>query len=145
MLGLDSSMPPAGQLARSGGCVLIRPALTLAVMDDHSNAHYQIHIRGLLSDRLLSAFPELRARARNHETVLDGSLPDQSALHGVLGRIESLGLELLEVRRMRTRAQKPSDADEPAEAEEPGVVASDRASDNLHSSHSAGPYDRTAT
>ena len=33
------------------------------------------------------------------DTLLHGHLPDQSALHGVLGQIESLGLELVEVRR----------------------------------------------
>jgi hypothetical protein len=33
------------------------------------------------------------------ETVLAGALPDQAALHGVLGQIEALGLELLGVCR----------------------------------------------
>jgi hypothetical protein len=69
---------------------------------------YEIRIRGLLSERLLSAFPEMQARTRNHETVLAGALPDQSALHGVLGRIEALGLELLEVRRPRAKADTPA-------------------------------------
>ena len=55
-----------------------------------------------LAGGLLSAFPELDARTRNHETRLTGALPDQAALHGVLTRIEALGLELLEVRRTRT-------------------------------------------
>jgi len=32
--------------------------------------------------------------------VLSGYLPDQAALHGVLAQIESLGLELLAVRRV---------------------------------------------
>jgi hypothetical protein len=74
-------------------------------MDDSRNTtKYVIRVRGLLSERLLSAFPEMHARMRIHETVLTGALPDQSALHGVLGRIEALGLELLEVRRSRPRA-----------------------------------------
>jgi hypothetical protein len=60
---------------------------------------YEIRLRGLLSDTLLAAFPALRARADGPETVLTGVLPDQSALHGVLAQIESLGLELLELRR----------------------------------------------
>jgi hypothetical protein len=69
-------------------------------MNDNPKAtRYEIRIRGLLSERLLSAFPEMQARGRDRETVLTGALPDQSALHGVLGRIEALGLELLEVRR----------------------------------------------
>ena len=71
--------------------------------NDGRLTNYEIRIRGVMSDRLLSAFPELRARMRDHETVLTGSLPDQSALHGVLGRIEALGLELLEVRRGRPK------------------------------------------
>ena len=93
-------------------------------MNDHANPPcYEIHLRGELSDRLLSAFPELRARTRNHETLLTGALPDQSALHGVLARIEALGLELLEVRRMRTQAGTTAAVDEP------GAPASKRAGD----------------
>jgi|GEM_PF-557926 len=93
------------RLARSGGRGLIRGDPTLAAMDDnHTTTQYEIRVRGLLSDRLLSAFPEMRGRNREHETVLRGALPDQAALHGVLGRIEALGLELIEVRRARPRA-----------------------------------------
>jgi hypothetical protein len=78
-------------------------------MDDNRKAtHFEIRVRGLLGDRLLSAFPEMQARMQDHETVLAGELPDQSALHGVLGRIEALGLELLEVRRPRARAEAPA-------------------------------------
>jgi hypothetical protein len=36
---------------------------------------------------------------KSGETVLTGSLEDSSALFGVLGQIEALGLELLELRR----------------------------------------------
>jgi len=66
----------------------------------HDPTPYEIHLRGLLSEALLEAFPELQARRLGHDTVLVGSLPDQAALHGVIGRIEALGLELLEVRRI---------------------------------------------
>jgi hypothetical protein len=62
---------------------------------------YVIRIRGVLSDRLLTAFPEFRARTNRGDTELTGVLPDQAALHGVLVQIETLGLELLEVRRPR--------------------------------------------
>ena len=86
----------------------------LGGMDDHSNpTRYEIHVRGQLSDRLLGAFPDLVARTRNHETLLTGALPDQSALHGVLTRIEALGLELLEVRRLRTQPPATAEAEEP--------------------------------
>jgi hypothetical protein len=73
-------------------------------MDDNTTTTmYEIRVRGLLSDRLLGAFPEMHARLIDHETVLNGPLSDQSALHGVLGLIEALGLELLEVRRSTAR------------------------------------------
>ena len=66
---------------------------------------YEIRVRGVLGDTLLSAFPELHARMRDRETVLAGVLADQAALHGILGRIEALGLELLEVRRQSARTE----------------------------------------
>ncbi len=59
---------------------------------------YEIRIRGVLSDRLLRAFPDLEAETRGGETMLAGVLPDQAALYGVLNQIEALGLKLLEVR-----------------------------------------------
>lgn len=62
-------------------------------------ANYMIRVRGVLSDRLLTAFPGLRSRTDRGDTVLAGALPDQAALHGVLAQIEALGLELIEVRR----------------------------------------------
>jgi hypothetical protein len=60
---------------------------------------YEIRVRGILGDRLLTAFPDLVAVTDDGDTLLVGRLLDQSALHGVLGHIESLGLELVEVRR----------------------------------------------
>jgi hypothetical protein len=61
---------------------------------------YEISIRGWLSETLLAAFPTMHAQAQGAETKLTGPLPDHAALHGVLTQIESLGLELLEVRRL---------------------------------------------
>ena len=62
---------------------------------------YEIRVQGVLGETLLSAFPALRGRARDGTTVLLGRLPDQAALHGVLSQIESFGLELLAVNRVR--------------------------------------------
>ena len=63
--------------------------------------YYVIRVRGILSDRLLTAFPGLRSSTERGNTVMAGTLPDRAALHGVLAQIEALGLELLEVRRSR--------------------------------------------
>jgi hypothetical protein len=47
------------------------------------------------------------------ETVLTGLLEDQSAVFGVVGQIEALGLELLELRRIRPRATPLRSGDGP--------------------------------
>ena len=60
---------------------------------------YEIRVRGIIGHRLLTAFPDLVAVTDGSDTLLVGRLPDQSALHGVIGHIESLGLELVEIRR----------------------------------------------
>ena len=71
-------------------------------MDEPSRpVSYEIRVGGLLGDTLLGAFPGLYARADGTDTVLTGLLPDQAALYGVVALIESLGLELLELRRTR--------------------------------------------
>ncbi|HKP98773.1 MAG TPA: hypothetical protein VJ735_00450 [Actinomycetes bacterium] len=76
---------------------------------------YEIRIKGRLSDSLLTAFEGLSATVEPVETVLHGPVPDQSSLHGLLDRIQSLGLELVEIRRL------PPSADEqpPPESEPP--------------------------
>jgi hypothetical protein len=61
---------------------------------------YEIRIKGRLSDSLLAAFGELAASVEPAETVLHGPVRDQAALYGLLDRIQSLGLELVEVRRL---------------------------------------------
>jgi hypothetical protein len=62
---------------------------------------YEVRVRGRLSRTLASEFEQLALAASVEpvETVLSGPVEDQAALHGLLRRIESLGLELLEVRR----------------------------------------------
>jgi len=60
---------------------------------------YQITVRGRMSDALIAAFDGLAASRHPRHTVLIGELADQAALYGVLGRIESFGLELVDVRR----------------------------------------------
>ena len=60
---------------------------------------YEITVRGRLSGALIAAFDGLTATSSATDTVLRGDLVDQAALYGVLDRIESLGLELLDVRR----------------------------------------------
>jgi hypothetical protein len=75
---------------------------------------YELRIKGRLSDSVLAGFEGLRTTVQPVETVLYGSVQDQAALYGLLDRIQSLGLELVEVRQL------PASADQvPAEPEPP--------------------------
>jgi hypothetical protein len=60
--------------------------------------NYEITVRGRLSDRLVAGFDGLIAVPLPAATVLRGEL-DQAALYGVVARMESLGLELVDFRR----------------------------------------------
>ena len=59
---------------------------------------YTIQIHGHLGAMVLSEFPAMDSRHQGGDTVVTGRL-DRSALYGVQGEIETLGLELLEVRQ----------------------------------------------
>jgi len=66
---------------------------------------YEFRIKGRLSDSLCNAFRDFSSAIEPAETVLRGELRDQSELHGVLERIGSLALELVELRNLEpTRA-----------------------------------------
>jgi hypothetical protein len=47
----------------------------------------------------MQAFPTLAASRSGQDTLLVGLIPDQSALYGVIHQLETLGLQLLEIRR----------------------------------------------
>ncbi len=60
---------------------------------------YQIRVQENLSCEWATWFEEMTIEhPPNGETVLSGALPDQAALHGVLCRINSLGLTLISLR-----------------------------------------------
>ena len=59
---------------------------------------YEIRVRGPMGPTIMQAFPTLTATRSGQDTLLAGSLPDQSALYGVIHQLEALGLQLLEIR-----------------------------------------------
>src|SRR6266487_2697603 len=76
------------------------PALDHGRMDP-APARYVIRINGHLGATMLSAFPALAPQHHHAHPVLTGLL-DRSALYGVLAEIEALGLDLLELRKLRS-------------------------------------------
>jgi hypothetical protein len=63
-------------------------------------ATYEVRISGVVPAELLSELHDLTVSVVPSETVLQGSLPDQSAVVGLISRIHGLGLRLIEVRRL---------------------------------------------
>jgi hypothetical protein len=61
---------------------------------------YEIHVRGELPDDVLQELGGLQVSAEEPQTVLRGSIRDQAALHGILLRLQSLGIELVEMRQL---------------------------------------------
>jgi hypothetical protein len=63
-------------------------------------ANYEFRIRGRVSEPVLTSFEPLESTTEPVETILHGPVRDQSELHGILDRLQSLGLELVEVRKL---------------------------------------------
>jgi hypothetical protein len=63
-------------------------------------ANYETGIKGRLSDSLLLAFEGLAVTTEPVETILYGPIADQEAVHELLSKLQSLGLEVVEFRRL---------------------------------------------
>jgi hypothetical protein len=60
---------------------------------------YEIRIAGRLDETAVTAFAGQAVTCRDEVTVITGQF-DQAALHGMLEMIRSLGLDLIEARRV---------------------------------------------
>jgi hypothetical protein len=67
------------------------------------SSYYEIRVAGVLPPEALLDFDRLTASVEPVETVLHGPLRDQAALHGLLARLETFGVQVLEVRRLHER------------------------------------------
>ena len=61
---------------------------------------YELEFRGEPGPVMRDAFPEFELRPQQGMTRLRGDFVDQAALHGVIERVNSLGLELVSVNRI---------------------------------------------
>jgi hypothetical protein len=62
-------------------------------------ANYEIRIKGRISDSLLPAFEGMEVTTEPVETIVYGPIADQEAVHRLLIKLESLGLEVVDLRR----------------------------------------------
>lgn len=58
---------------------------------------YRITVKGHLSERFASVFDGFTVELGPDEATLVGVVVDQSHLHGILGQLRDLGIELLRV------------------------------------------------
>ena len=70
--------------------------MLVAVIGSNSR-HYEIVVRGRLSDRYECAFDGATLVPRHGHTMLRADLVDQSQLYGLLNRLRDLGIELVSV------------------------------------------------
>src|SRR5580658_10127378 len=68
------------------------------------SSYYEIRVIGVLPPEALLDFERLNASVEPVETVLHGPLRDQAALHGLLARLQTFGVQVVEVRRLHDPA-----------------------------------------
>ena len=61
---------------------------------------FEIRVTGTVPADILDEIPCARVVARPVETILQGPVADQAALHELLNRLQGLGLDVLELRRL---------------------------------------------
>ena len=65
---------------------------------------YEIRVSGLVPQDLLAEIEGVHVVVEPVQTVLRGPVVDQAALHGIINRLQRLGLDLIEVRRLSEEA-----------------------------------------
>jgi len=78
-----------------------------------TNAHefdqataYQIRLNGALDSSWSDWFDGFSISVEGNETLLSGIVPDQSALHGILAKINDLGLPIVSVEKISQTEQE---------------------------------------
>ena len=70
------------------------------MMGEGTGTLYRIVVRSELSDRYAVAFEGMKMETKDGETILTGEVIDQPHLHGILARINGLGLQLRSVQAL---------------------------------------------
>jgi hypothetical protein len=67
---------------------------------DMSALEYEIRVSGLVPASVLAEIEGVHVVVEPVQTVMRGPVLDQAALHGIINRLQRLGLDLIEVRRL---------------------------------------------
>jgi hypothetical protein len=84
----------------AGGCLLQQEISVDSKQRFDESCTYRIHIKGRLDRKWADWFGGFEITYTNDDTLLQGTVPDQAALHGILAKINELGLSLLSVDRL---------------------------------------------
>ena len=74
-----------------------------------ASSYYEIRVAGILPPEALLDFDRLSASVEPVETVVHGPIQDQAALHGLLARLETFGVQVIEVRRLHEKDPSAGD------------------------------------
>jgi hypothetical protein len=67
---------------------------------------YRIVVRAEIGERFAAAFEGMDVKIGEGRTIITGEVVDQSHLHGILGRINVLGLELMSLQPVPEESQQ---------------------------------------
>jgi len=70
---------------------------------EHSPVVYRIRVRGFLDKKWTDWFEGLRITHEGEDTILQGPVADQAALHGLLVQIRDLNLTLISLERIEPK------------------------------------------
>lgn len=74
-------------------------------------AYYEFRVRGRLSQQAAPWFEGMDLSADEAhtpvQTIIQGHMPDQAALHGLISRIRDLGLTLVSVNQIEQTGEDP--------------------------------------
>ena len=72
------------------------------------SSYYEIRVSGTLPAEALLDFERLSASVEPVGTVVHGPIQDQAALNGLLARLEEIGVQVLEIRRLHGQDPRAS-------------------------------------
>ncbi|MCA9838010.1 MAG: hypothetical protein KC422_13920 [Trueperaceae bacterium] len=72
----------------------------LRISEVKKETHYQIRLKGQLSEKWQDWFDGLNVSLDDSDTLLTGQVKDQAALHGLLKKIRDLGMPLISLKQL---------------------------------------------